>query len=174
MVLIKCTFQDEKILRDNERINCVRRHNWDVILRVTKTSDHWLMAMYYEVSRHRIWCYTGLKLKLQNAPDYMTKSISLNENGRIVIEISLKFVLIGIIDNKPASVQVAARRQIRDKPLPEQMVTPSHYAIWRHYKGLNSISAHRVAKFILGQNIDIFTQIKNKYGKDVFPPSYSL
>ena len=64
MVLIQCTFQDEKFLRDNERIDCVRNYNWDVILRVTKTSDHWSMAICCGVSRSRIWYYTELKLKM--------------------------------------------------------------------------------------------------------------
>ena len=64
MVLIQCTFQDDKFLRDNERINCVRNYSWDVILRVTKTSDHWSMAICCEVSRSRIWYYTEPKLKM--------------------------------------------------------------------------------------------------------------
>ena len=46
----------------------------------------------------------------------------LNEKFRILIRFSLKFVPTGPIDNKRASVQVIAWRQIGDKPLPEQML----------------------------------------------------
>ena len=47
----------------------------------------------------------------------------LNENVRISIRISLKFVPKGPIDNKSAFVQVMAWRRTGDKPLPEQMLT---------------------------------------------------
>ena len=42
--------------------------------------------------------------------------IYLNENDRILIRISLKFVLSGPIDNPPKLVQVMAWRQTGDKP----------------------------------------------------------
>ena len=51
------------------------------------------------------------------------KLIFLNENARISIEISLKFVPRGSNDNKSASVQVMAWRRTDDKPLPEQKLT---------------------------------------------------
>ena len=51
------------------------------------------------------------------------KCILLNENDRIVIRSSLKFVPKGPIDNKPALLQVMAWRQTGDKPLPELMLT---------------------------------------------------
>ena len=47
----------------------------------------------------------------------------LNENFRISIQISLKFVPNGSIDNTSASVQVVAWRRSGDKPLPEAMMT---------------------------------------------------
>ena len=46
-----------------------------------------------------------------------------NENDRIPIQISLKFVPRGPIDNNPALVQVMAWRWRGDKPLPEPMLT---------------------------------------------------
>ena len=55
--------------------------------------------------------------------DDIFKCIFLNENDRITIQISLKFVLEGPTDNKPALVQVMAWRRSGDKPLPEPMVT---------------------------------------------------
>ena len=55
--------------------------------------------------------------------DNIFKCIFLNENIRISIQISLKFVPNGLIDNKPALVQVMAWHQTGDKPLPEAMLT---------------------------------------------------
>ena len=54
------------------------------------------------------------------------KWIFLNENDRIPIQISLKFVPGSSIDNnmnKQASVQVTAWRWTGDKSLPEPMLT---------------------------------------------------
>ena len=50
------------------------------------------------------------------------KRIFLNENVRITIKISLKFVLKGTINNIPALVQIMAWRRLGDKPLSEPMV----------------------------------------------------
>ena len=50
------------------------------------------------------------------------KWIFLNENDRIPIRISLKFVPKSSIDNTPALVQVRAWRRTGDKPLPEPML----------------------------------------------------
>ena len=51
----------------------------------------------------------------------------LNENDRISIRISLKFVSRGPIDNKPALVQVMAWLRTGHKPLPEPMLTQFTY-----------------------------------------------
>ena len=64
--------------------------------------------------------------------DNIFKRVFLNENVRILIQISLKFVPEGSIDNKPASVQVMAWRHTDNKPLPEPMLTQICVAIWRH------------------------------------------
>ena len=55
--------------------------------------------------------------------DDIFKIIFLNENGRIPIQISLRFVPKSPIDNKPALIQVMAWRRTGDKPLPESMIT---------------------------------------------------
>ena len=47
----------------------------------------------------------------------------MNENDRIQIQISLKFVPRSPSDNKPALVQVMAWRRTGDKPLTELMLT---------------------------------------------------
>ena len=53
--------------------------------------------------------------------DYIFRCIFLNENDRIPIQISLKFVPLSLIHNKAASLQAMAWRWTGDKPLPEAM-----------------------------------------------------
>ena len=55
-------------------------------------------------------------------PDDIFKWIFLNENIWISIEISLKFVLKGPINNIPALVQIMTWRRPVDKPLSEPMM----------------------------------------------------
>ena len=55
-------------------------------------------------------------------PDDTFKRIFLNENVRISIKISLKFVPKGPINNNPALVQIMAWRRSGDKPLSEPMM----------------------------------------------------
>ena len=50
------------------------------------------------------------------------KRIFVNENVKILIEISLKFVPKGPINNIPALVQIMAWRRPGDKPLSERMM----------------------------------------------------
>ena len=64
--------------------------------------------------------------------DDIFKCIILNENVRISIKISFKFVPKGPIDNKSALVQVMAWRRTGDKPLPEPMLTQFTDAYMRH------------------------------------------
>ena len=64
--------------------------------------------------------------------DDIFKCIFLNENVRISIQISLKFVPKGSIDNKSALVQVMACRRTGDKPLPEAMMTQFADVYMRH------------------------------------------
>ena len=64
--------------------------------------------------------------------DDIFKHIFFNENVRISIQISLKFVPNGPIDNKSALVQVIAWRRTGDKPLPEPMLTQFIDAYMRH------------------------------------------
>ena len=55
--------------------------------------------------------------------DDIFKCIFLNENDRIPIRISVKFVPRCLIDNKLTLVQVMAWRRTGDKPLHEPMMT---------------------------------------------------
>ena len=61
-------------------------------------------------------CYTPQCALVKNAYTWM-------KNFRILIELSLKFVPKGPIDDKLSLVQVMAWRLIGDKPLPEPMMT---------------------------------------------------
>ena len=76
--------------------------------------------------------------------DDIFKCISLNENVWISIEISLKFVCKGSINNIPALVQIMAWRRPGDKPLSGPMMVrlPTHICVTRpqwvniHSKGI--------------------------------------
>ena len=61
------------------------------------------------------------------------KHIFLNENIRISIKISLKFVPKGPIDNIPKLVQIMAWRRPSDKPFSEPMMVrlPTHICVTR-------------------------------------------
>ena len=64
--------------------------------------------------------------------DNIFKWIFLNENDRILVQISLKFVPRSPIDNNPTLVRVMAWRQTGDKPLPEPVMTKLTEAYIRH------------------------------------------
>ena len=67
----------------------------------------------------------------QNFTDDIFKCIFLHENAWIPIQISLKFVPKGPINNIPALVQIMAWRRPGDKPLSEPMMVslPRHICI---------------------------------------------
>ena len=67
-----------------------------------------------------------------NLTDDNFKCIFLNENDRILIQISSKFVSMSSVDNKPALVQIMVWRRIGEKPLPEPMMTQFTDAYMRH------------------------------------------
>ena len=64
--------------------------------------------------------------------DDIFRLIFLNENDRIPIQTSLKFVPTSPIDNKPELVQVMAWRRTGDKPLREAMMTQLSDAYMQH------------------------------------------
>ena len=61
------------------------------------------------------------------------RCILLNENDRIPIRLSLKFLPRGPLDNKPALVQVMAWHRTGDKPLHELM--PSFTDAYMRHSG---------------------------------------
>ena len=64
--------------------------------------------------------------------DDISKCIFLNEDDRIWIQISLKFITKSSIDNKPTLIQVMAWRRTGDKSLPEPMLTQFTDAYMQH------------------------------------------
>ena len=64
--------------------------------------------------------------------DNIFKRIFFNENVRLLIQISVKFVPRGSNDNKSALVQVMAWCRTGNKPLHEQMLTQFTDAYMRH------------------------------------------
>ena len=54
--------------------------------------------------------------------DDIFKRIFLNENYIISIQISMKLIHKGLIDNTPALIKILACRRIGDKPLSEAMM----------------------------------------------------
>ena len=89
-----------------------------------------------EIPRHLLgYCewYGQLHIVLNNLPaDDVFKCIFMNEKFCISIQISLKFVLKGPIDNSQYLVQVMAWHRTGDKPLPEQMLSKLTDAYVRH------------------------------------------
>ena len=65
--------------------------------------------------------------------DYIFKRIIMNENVRISIKISLKFVRKFPINNIPSLVQIMAWRRPGDRPLSEPMMArlPTHICVTR-------------------------------------------
>ena len=64
--------------------------------------------------------------------DDIFKYIFLNENDKIPVQISLKFVPRSPIENKRTLVQEMVWRLTGDKPLPEQMLIQFTDAYMRH------------------------------------------
>ena len=64
--------------------------------------------------------------------DDIFKCIFLNQNNRIIIQISLKFIPRSPIDYKPEMVQAMAWCRTGDKPLPEPLLAQFTDAYMRH------------------------------------------
>ena len=77
--------------------------------------------------RCSVYFFNSLRPRLNRCPfaDDIFKRIFLNENVRISINISLKFVPKGLINNIPALVLIMAWRRPGDKPFSEPMLVRS-------------------------------------------------
>ena len=92
-----------------------------------------------------MWSFNTLRPRQdgRHFPDDIFKCIFLNENARISLKKSLKFVPKVRINNIPALVQIMAWRRTGDKPLSEPMVVSllTHICVTRpqwvniHYVG---------------------------------------
>ena len=104
----------------------------------------WILGLTHDLGLGNLHTFKTLRPR-QNGrhfPDDIFKWIFLNENVWISINISLKFVPMGLINNIPILVQVMAWRRPGDKPLSEPMMVrlPTHICVtrpqwvnsWRH------------------------------------------
>ena len=88
---------------------------------------HKMIPEYQDICRHsqdHIWVINTLRLR-QNGrhfADDIFKCIFLYDNFWILIEISVKYVPYGLIDNIAALVQIMTWRRTGDKPLSEPML----------------------------------------------------
>ena len=82
-----------------------------------------MLIIHYNIVRN-ISPWNTLRLRQNGChfPDEIFKCIFLNENVWVLIEISLKFVPNGPINNIPALIQIMAWRCPGDKPLSELML----------------------------------------------------
>ena len=99
------------------------------------------------------------------------KRIFLNENIKISIKISLKFVPRGLINTIPSSVQIMAYRRPGDKPLSEPMMVNflTHICVTRPqwdnwFKSLNEIAFQPWAVMVVpishfGSPIGVFSRL---------------
>ena len=87
-------------------------------------------------------------------PDDIFKCIFLNESIRISIEISLKFVPKGPINNIRALVQIMAWRRPGDKPLSESMLfcLLTHLCVTRPQWVKTAICVNTVLYIVLGKS----------------------
>ena len=120
-------------LRQNHTIN-------EQNLSVRRFSCPWTEHSCYQspIRWYLSWgmlCFNTLRPR-QNGhhfADDTFKHIFLNENIRISIKISLKFVPMGPINNIPALVHIMAWRRPGDKPLSEPLMVrlPTHICVTR-------------------------------------------
>ena len=85
------------------------------------------------------WEHSRLTSPGQNGRHFadISNPIFFNENVRISISISLKFVPKGPIDNKSALEQVRTWHRMANKPLPEPALTQFNDGYMRHLGEMN-------------------------------------
>ena len=95
----------------------------------------WFIINTYDLARPCRYFFNtlGPRQNGRHFADDIFKYIFLNENISIAIEISLKFVLKGPINNIPALVQIMAWCRPGDKPLSEPLMVslPTHICVTR-------------------------------------------
>ena len=89
------------------------------------------MVLPWKTPAFKIWVNSSPPGKnARHFPDDIFKCIFMNEKFCILIQISLKFVPKGPINNIPALVEIMAWRQPCNKPLSEPMLTQFTDASW--------------------------------------------
>ena len=86
---------------------------------------------------HLFLTHMGLRQNGRHYPDSNFKYIFLNENAKIYIKASLKYVPTGPVNNIPALVQIMGWHRPWDKPLLEPMMAriPTHIFFTRTHWG---------------------------------------
>ena len=97
--------------------------SWNVNSLLTSTAKSYWQELKRFYAAHVMKQHLLLDKMAAISADDIFKCIFVNENHRILIEISLKFVPRGPIDNKLALIKRMAWRQIGSKPLSEPMLT---------------------------------------------------
>ena len=118
--------------------------------------DKWIPLMKGQCCEVLLFVVAGMKYFNTLRPrqngrcfaDDIFKRISLNENARISIKISLKFVPKGPINNNPALVQIMAWCRSGDKPLSEPMIN----------RNANDINGYRILRFCQLHETDIISE----------------
>ena len=110
-----------------------------------------------------VWCLFSTVITLRprkngrRFADDTFKRIFFNENVRILMKISLKFVPEGPFNNIPALVQIMAWRRSGDKPLSEPMIVSllTHICVtrpqWVNYVKQHRFIVHSVLRTKSGQ-----------------------
>ena len=105
-------------------------NKFNLVFTVCSVNSKWIFLNFLRFKDHtsfydgKSWHFNTSRPKQHDLhlADDTFKRISLNENVRISIWISLKFVHKGPINNIPALIQIMAWRWPGDKPLFEPMV----------------------------------------------------
>ena len=133
-ILKRCALWNNAIVTNNfifgyetgpmQLIICQQCGCWWPAIRY-KAGFSWIQAfpVVYGPGVHGVWVNTlRPRQNGRHFADDTFKRIFLNENFRISIKISLKFVPKGPINNIPVLVQIMAWRRSGDKPLCEPMM----------------------------------------------------
>ena len=120
-------------------------------------SGHWISMFIFNTLRPR---QNG-----RHFADDTFKCIFVNENVRILIEISLKFVPKGPINNIPSLVQIMAWRRPGDKPLSEPMMISllAHICVTRPQWVNTSLTTLRFCAVNDLDSVDCFAEHTNIY-----------
>ena len=124
---------------------------------------------------HRLQCVNTLRPRqnVRHFADDTFNNIFVNENIRISIEFSLKFVPKGSINNIPALVQIMAWRRWGDKPLSEPMMVrlPTHICVTRpqwvkSYVAIGYVRARHPELIFSANNFNVW---ENQFSHSVCP-----